>query len=120
MELTLPLILTQETFLLSHTRVQRHLSMQATSVRKWLEWHLGAFAKHGLHPPLTITLTRLADDALPPETLRSHLESTRAGIESWLLDGRDSVETHWEYKQQPVVTARNYLVAMRIEGKTHV
>lgn len=119
LELTIPLILTQDTFLLSAAQLQRHLARQRSATEKWLDWHFGSFEKHTVEPPLMITLTRLAEDQLPADTLREHLESTRASIESWLLHERNRIEVHWQYEQQSIATARNFLVHMRIEGAVH-
>lgn len=113
--LKLPLILTQDTFLLTQRHIERNTEIQRVFSIKWLEWHLGAFAKYGFEPPIRVILTRLAEVELSIDELRMHLESTRAGVQSWLLQGGAVLEVDWQYDQRSVITARNFLVDMLIE-----
>jgi len=71
--------------------------------------------------PLHIVLTRLADDELAPEVLRLHLESTRSGVESWLLQEDKPLALTWQYEQRVQEAKRNYLVEVHIaEGARSV
>ena len=85
---------------------------------KWLAWHLGCFSTHELLTPLRIVLTRLADDELSTAVLRQHLESTRAGVERWLLQENTPLALTWEYEQRVRAAGRNYLVEVVIQEAT--
>lgn len=113
--ITVPLTLMQATFQLSQARQLTANTRQRDATIKWLEWHLGVLSKHGLLAPLHIVLTRLADDELTPEALRQHLESTRSGVESWLLQENLPLPLTWQYEQRVQEGKRNYLVEVRIE-----
>src|SRR6266404_5287415 len=98
--ITVPLTLMLATFLLSPARQLTANASQRDATIKWLEWHLGVLSKHGLLAPLHIILTRLADEELTPEVLRQHLESTRSGVESWLLQEDKPLVLTWQYEQR--------------------